>query len=64
MEEEKGTNFKGETDCYWLVYLYHQLDERIFYYNVDDYEKLKIKVAEQLEEKEEQYLKEKQINIG
>ena len=32
--------------------------------NVDDYEKLKIKVAEQLEEKEEQYLNEKQIICG
>ena len=35
--------------------------------NVEDYEKLKVKVAdltEQLEEKEEQYLKEKQIIIG
>ena len=35
--------------------------------NVEDYEKLKIKVAdltELLEEKEKQYLKEKQIIIG
>ena len=32
--------------------------------NVEDYEKLKIKVVEQLEEKQEQYLKEKQIFIG
>ena len=35
--------------------------------NVEDYEKLKIKVAdltELLEEKEKQYLKEKQIFIG
>ena len=35
--------------------------------NVEDYEKLKLKVAdltELLEEKEEQYLKEKQIIIG
>ena len=32
--------------------------------NVEDYEKLKVKVAELLEEKEEQYLKEKQIIIG
>ena len=31
---------------------------------VEDYEKLKVKVAELLEEKEEQYLKEKQIIIG
>ena len=35
-------------------------------YSIDlkDYEKLKVKVAELLEEKEEQYLKEKQIIIG
>ena len=32
--------------------------------NVEDYEKLKLKVAELLEENEEQYLKEKQIIIG
>ena len=32
--------------------------------NVEDYEKLKLKVAELLEEKEEQYLEEKQIIIG
>ena len=32
--------------------------------NVEDYEKLQVKVAELLEEKEEQYLKEKQIIIG
>ena len=32
--------------------------------NVEDYEKLKLKVAELFEEKEEQYLKEKQIIIG
>ena len=32
--------------------------------NVEDYEKLKVKVVERLEEKEEQYLKEKQIIIG
>ena len=32
--------------------------------NVEDYEKLKLKVAELLEEKEEQYLKKKQIIIG
>ena len=44
--------------------MYHQLDERIFYYNPDDYEKLKIKVVELLEKKEEQYLNEKQIIIG
>uniref|UniRef100_A0A1X7SIF7 Uncharacterized protein n=1 Tax=Amphimedon queenslandica TaxID=400682 RepID=A0A1X7SIF7_AMPQE len=31
--------------------------------NVEDYEKLKLKIADQLEEKEEQYLKEKQIII-
>ena len=31
--------------------------------NVEDYEKLKIKVAD-MEEQEEQYLKEKQIIIG
>ena len=31
--------------------------------NVEDYEKLKLNVAE-MEEKEEQYLKEKQIIIG
>ena len=51
--------------CYWLVY--HQyiiLDESIL---LEDYEKLKVKVAdltELLGEKEEQYLKEKQIIIG
>ena len=32
--------------------------------NVEGCEKLKVKVAELLEEKEEQYLKEKQIIIG
>ena len=32
--------------------------------NVEDYEKLKLKVSELLEGKEEQYLKEKQIIIG
>ena len=32
--------------------------------NAEGYEKLKVKVAELLEEKEEQYLKEKQIIIG
>ena len=32
--------------------------------HVEDYEKLQLKVAELLEEKEEQYLKEKQIIIG
>ena len=31
--------------------------------NVEDYEKLKLKVSD-MEEKEEQYLKEKQIIIG
>ena len=32
--------------------------------NVEDYEKMKLKVSELLEEKEEQYLKEKEIIIG